>query len=332
MCIRDRANPSGRFTDFSLLADEWLEYVADELGAGSAVSTGTAQQTKRSVPVWTSAVAGAIGNAFSRTVIAPLERVRMSMIIDPKKYQRFLPCISQIWKEEGVRGLWRGNNINVARIAPQGAIGFYTKDYFKALFAGPDGKASPLQTLGASMLSGIFCQTGVYPLDVIRTRMTTTPGLYTGLFHGLKTVMKEEGWKAMFKGLAPANAFAVPYYGAQFFTYDMLKEGYSTWGLPEGQQRAINPLIGIPFGSISSCVACCVAFPLQMAWKRIQVQGIGGRPVLYTGTLQCITEVVKSEGVRGVYSGLQANLIKLAPTGAITFMAVEAVKDVAGWR
>jgi len=54
--------------------------------------------------------------------------------------------------------------------------------------------------------------------------------------------------------------------------------------------------------------------------------------VLYTGTVQCIKEVVKAEGVRGVYAGLQANLIKLAPTGAITFMAVELVKDMAGWR
>ena len=29
---------------------------------------------------------------------------------------------------------------------------------------------------------------------------------------------------------------------------------------------------------------------------------------------------------------LTANLIKLAPTGALTFLGVETVKDVMGWR
>lgn len=30
-------------------------------------------------------------------------------------------------------------------------------------------------------------------------------------------------YRAWFVGLIPANFFAVPYYGTQFFTYDMLK-------------------------------------------------------------------------------------------------------------
>ncbi len=63
-----------------------------------------------------------------------------------------------------------------------------------------------------------------------------------------------------------------------------------------------------------------------------QVQGTGGRPVVYNGIVDCFTQVVKKEGARGVYAGLPANLVKLAPTGALTFMCVEAVKDVMGWR
>ena len=45
-----------------------------------------------------------------------------------------------------------------------------------------------------------------------------------------------------------------------------------------------------------------------------------------------LIKVVKTEGAKGVYSGLRANLMKLAPTGALTFMAVESVKDIMGWR
>ena len=38
---------------------------------------------KKQAAAWQGAVAGAIGNAFSRTAIAPLERTRMQMIADP---------------------------------------------------------------------------------------------------------------------------------------------------------------------------------------------------------------------------------------------------------
>jgi len=328
------ANPSGRFVDFSLLADDWLDYASD-IQPGSAIQTGSAQKKegagKKVVPAWTSAVSGAIGNAFSRSAIAPLERVRMSMITDPSKYRNFLHCITDIWQKEGIKGIWRGNMINVYRIAPQGAIGFYCKDKFKEMLAGKGNDATPLQTLGASCASGIVQQTAVYPLDTIRTRMTTTQGYCKGLTDGWKKICRTEGWRALFLGLGPANAFAVPYYGTQFFTYDMLKQGYSTYGMPAGEKRAINPLIGLPFGAFSACAACAVAFPLQMAWKRIQVQGIGGRPVLYTGTIQCIKLVVKTEGMAGVYSGLQANIIKLMPTGALTFLGIECVKKVMDW-
>merc|ERR1712070_385483 len=109
------------------------------------------------------------------------------------------------------KGLWRGNSINVMRIAPQGGISFFAKDYFKVKIPElgrqsgmrPESwgnKSTPIEVLLASMASGIVCQTGVYPLDTIRTRMTTTPGLYTGLIDGWKKIQGQEGFKALFKG------------------------------------------------------------------------------------------------------------------------------------
>ena len=319
--------------DISHIKEDWLEYAAEDNAAGaSGIVTRKSQLPHKEVAAWTSAVAGGIGNAFSRTAIAPLERTRMQMITDPGRYKSMTECLSTIYEKEGLKGLWRGNYVNVMRIAPQGAIGFFAKDYFKQLFAGKGKSATPLQTLAASMSSGIVTQTTTYPLDVIRTRLTTTPGIYNGVVDGFQKIIKQEGAPALFKGLLPANFFAVPYYGTQFFVYDMLKLNYATFGMPPGEARPMHPLIGIPFGSIASCCSCIVAFPLQMAWKRIQVQGIGDRPVLYDGPVDCLVKVIRTEGARGVYSGLTANLVKLAPTGALTFACVEFVKATMGWN
>merc|ERR1712151_1080193 len=302
-------------THFNELKDTWMEYEADsDLAGVSAIDVSRTEKREetKSVPAWTSAAAGALGNSISRTVIAPLERTRVQMIADAGKYPNMIACMKDIMKNEG--------------------IAFFAKDFFKNLYAGEGKKPSPLQTLAASMSSGIVCQTGVYPIDLIRTRMMTSPGVYEGMVDCFQKTVKEEGVAALYKGLLPANMFAVPYYGTQFFVYDTLKAQYSTFGRPKNDPRPAHPLIGVPLGAISSMAACVVAFPFQMAWKRLQVQGVGGRPIRYSGTFDCLQKVITKEGVKGVYAGVGPNLVKLAPTGAISFLSVEVIKDVMGWR
>jgi solute carrier family 25 phosphate transporter 23/24/25/41 len=317
------------------MKDSWLEFDSDSDLAGVSAISGSQvakRQDAKSVPAWTSATAGAFGNIFSRSVIAPLERVRVQMIADPAKYSNMVVAMKDIYATEGLKGLWAGNVLNCVRIGPQMGIAFFAKDYFRDVFAGKGNKPTPLQTLGASMCSGIFCQTGVYPIDLVRTRMMTSPGVYAGFGDCLKQTMGTEGPMGLFKGLLPANLFAVPYYGTQFFVYDTMKIQYTTFMRPVNDPRQPHPLLGIPLGAISGMVACTVAFPFQMAWKRMQVQGVGGRPVLYKNSFDCLHKVISTEGMAGVYAGLTANLVKLAPTGAISFLAVETIKDVMGWR
>lgn len=86
------------------------------------------------------------------------------------------------------------------------------------------------------------------------------------------------------------------------------------------------------------CCACrVVRWPLnRLACLLLFAAHAAGRPILYKGPWHCLATVIKEEGflstTKGVYAGLPANLLKLAPTGALTFMAVEVVKDTMGWR
>ena len=70
------------------------------------------------------------------------------------------------------------------------------------------------QTLGASMASGICCQTGVYPLDTIRRRQQMAAFFdpfddgadelppYKGAWRTLVTIVEDEGVLALFKGFS----------------------------------------------------------------------------------------------------------------------------------
>ena len=269
-----------------------------------------------------SALSGGIANAFSRTVVAPFERVRLQMSVDPGLYSGMGDCLKRVYDKEGIKGLWRGNVLNVIRIAPQGAISFLTKDLVKdALPASL--KYTSLGLALASMMSGAICMSAVYPLDMVRARVTTSPGLYPSWQAGLAQIYKQGGWKGLFEGVHYSNAWAAVYYGVQFYSYDSLKRLYAQYRRANGQEGPISPSVGLVFGAVSGTLCVSAAYPFEAVRRKLQVQGFGGRPVLYEGWWDCVKKVVGKEGARGLFRGLGANMVKTPPSIALTFWAYE---------
>jgi solute carrier family 25 phosphate transporter 23/24/25/41 len=65
-------------------------------------------------------VTGAIAGAFSRSAVAPLETIRTHLMVG--RGGSVPEVFGRIMKEEGWKGLFRGNGINVLRVAPSKAI------------------------------------------------------------------------------------------------------------------------------------------------------------------------------------------------------------------
>ena len=80
-------------------------------------------------------VAGGISAAVSKTVVAPLERVKILLQIQdsqkfiPKdqQYKGIVDCFSRVYKEQGFLSFWRGNVVNVVRYFPTQALNFAFK-------------------------------------------------------------------------------------------------------------------------------------------------------------------------------------------------------------
>lgn len=68
-------------------------------------------------------------------------------------------------------------------------------------------------------------------------------------------------------------------------------------------------------------------FPLDLVRRRKQLEGIGGRAVVYkTGLLGTLKRIVKTEGVRGLYRGILPEYYKVVPGVGICFMTYETLK------
>jgi solute carrier family 25 phosphate transporter 23/24/25/41 len=68
-------------------------------------------------------ISGAIAGCVSRTVTAPLDRVKVIMQAG-KGDTNILHCMDYMYKEGGISGYWRGNGINCLKIGPESAIKF----------------------------------------------------------------------------------------------------------------------------------------------------------------------------------------------------------------
>jgi len=80
-------------------------------------------------------VAGGCAGAASRTVVSPLERLKIIQQVQPRgsesQYKGVWRSLLRMWQEEGFKGFMRGNGINCLRIVPYSAVQFTTYEQLK---------------------------------------------------------------------------------------------------------------------------------------------------------------------------------------------------------
>ena len=77
-------------------------------------------------------MAGGIAGAVSRTCTAPLDRLKVLLQVHGgRKQTSIIDTFKYMYQEGGVKGLWRGNGINVIKIAPESALKFMAYDEMK---------------------------------------------------------------------------------------------------------------------------------------------------------------------------------------------------------
>lgn len=88
-----------------------------------------------SQPVVAAFCAGGVAGAVSRTVVSPLERLKILFQIQSVGREEYKLSVGKglmkMWKDEGWRGLMRGNGTNCVRIVPYSAVQFGSYNFYK---------------------------------------------------------------------------------------------------------------------------------------------------------------------------------------------------------
>ncbi|XP_054983198.1 mitochondrial carrier protein SCaMC-3L isoform X2 [Sorex araneus] len=238
--------------------------------------------------LWKFLLSGAMAGAVSRTGTAPLDRAKVYMQVYASRTNltSLLGGIRSLVHEGGVRSLWRGNGINVLKIAPEYAIKF-----------------------------SVFEQ-------VLKTRLTLRrTGQYAGLLDCARQILKHEGTRALYRGYLPNMLGIVPYACTDLAVYEMLRTLWLKWGR---DMEDPSGLVSLSSVTLSTTCGQMASYPLTLVRTRMQAQDtLGGSNPTMRGVFQ---RILAQQGWPGLYRGMTPTLLKVLPAGGISCVVYEAMK------
>jgi hypothetical protein len=300
-------------------------------------------------------IAGGIAGCIGKTMTAPLSRLTVLYQVGPLLQhtssshlhvkESLLSTFRSIVRQEGALSLWKGNFTSVIHRFPYSAVNFASFEVCK------EQLEENVPSLGhkwirmiAGAISGASSCIATYPLDIVRTRLTvgittanTTSTISGNRFIGsskilevLAGILQAEGVRGMYRGLTASLAVAVPTFAISFTAYGNMKDSLlKQGGIFVNQKNGhLSPVGSLLSGSFSGVISSTLIFPLDVVRKRLQFQGVlrmnaGQRPSI----LSEIAHIYGTDGMRGFYRGLLAEVLKVCPMVALTFCSFELIKD-----
>jgi len=177
-------------------------------------------------------------SAIPMTLItAPFERVKIILQIQGQKqlapgekprYNGGVDVVRQLYKEGGIRSVFRGSAMTLARDGPGSAAYFATYETIKRKLTAKDENGVPkelsltaIMTAGAS--AGVAMWIPVFPVDTIKSRLQSAEGRPT-ISGVVKELYGRGGIRSFFPGFGPAMARAVPANAATFLGVELAQK------------------------------------------------------------------------------------------------------------
>ncbi|KAL2146217.1 hypothetical protein VTI28DRAFT_4796 [Corynascus sepedonium] len=257
------------------------------------------------------ALAGAIGGFTSGIVTCPLDVIKTKLQAQggfarhgsrhPRIYKGLFGTASVIWKEEGIRGLYRGLGPIVMGYLPTWAVWFTVYNKTKR-FLGEYHNNSFVVNFWSSIVAGGSSTIVTNPIWVIKTRLmsqstshdrtqlslfpkssntpTSRPTLhqpwhYKSTWDAARKMYTTEGILSFYSGLTPA-LLGLTHVAVQFPAYEFLKVKFTGRGMgvapTEGEDDKAH-WFGILSASImSKILASSATYPHEVIRTRLQTQ------------------------------------------------------------
>ncbi|PRP79405.1 hypothetical protein PROFUN_05294 [Planoprotostelium fungivorum] len=267
-------------------------------------------------------VMGGIAGIIGACSTFPLDMVKTRMQNQRgavRQYNGVLDCFRKIIAAEGVRGLYRGLPAQLVGITPEKAIKLTINDYIR--YASTDKKTGKIKLqyeVLAGMAAGLSQVVATNPYEIVKVRLQTQALEGAGRKSGI-TVVRELGFRGLFKGSAATLLRDVPFSALYFSLYGNLK----AIQLEKQQGKPLSVLQLFVASSAAGMFAGGLVTPADVIKTRIQVKQ-GAVP--YKGIADCFNRILKEEGPRALYKGAVPRMMIISPLFGITLVVYEKLQ------
>lgn len=279
---------------------------------------------------------GGTAGAISKTVSAPLERVKLLLqtqdsnkqLVD-KKFKGIGDCFVRTYREEGLWSFWKGNWANVLRYFPTTAFNFAFKDFFNRTFNKWNAKTDPYLFLFGNVMAGgsagACCMFLVYPLDLARTRLGVDVGLgdkrqFRGLTHCIFSILRSDGIRGLYNGILVSLYSIFLYRGLYFGSFDTAKRV-----IPHYDQQSF--FYKYLVAQIVTIVSETIVYPFDTVRRRMMMNSREKVPI-YASTSECWRKIRRQEGLAAFYKGNLSNMMRSVSSSLVLVLYDEFQKAV----
>ncbi|XP_070462130.1 solute carrier family 25 member 43 isoform X2 [Equus przewalskii] len=242
-----------------------------------------------------------LAGALSLSVTAPLELATVLAQVNGARG----PWAAGLraWRAEGPRALWKGNALACLRLFPCSAVQLAAYRKFVVLFTDDLGHISQWSSIMAGSLAGMVSTIVTYPTDLIKTRLIVQ------------------------NMLEPSYRGALPFSAGSLLVYMNLEK---IWNGPRDRFSLLQNFANV---CLAAAVTQTLSFPFDTVKRKMQAQSpylphCGGVDVHFSGAVDCFRQIVKAQGILGLWNGLTANLLKIGPYFGVMFGTFEFCKRI----
>ncbi|KAI0566551.1 mitochondrial carrier [Gracilaria domingensis] len=276
---------------------------------------------------WRLAAAGGMAGMLTNTLLHPLDTVKTVRQADPKHFRGMTPTLLAIIRTRGPFALYAGIVPALIGSALSSALYFGAYEFAKSSFAQVSPCSFqktktrvPLTALSAAC-GNVASSVLFVPKEVVKQRMQS--GAEVGnFFAAASSILRNSGAAGLYRGYKATLLRNIPSTMLRFAIYEEAKLAIRR--LKGGDSK--RPLTFSEFivaGSVAGVTSSACTTPMDVLKTRFATGAI--KPG--TAIVPAIREVVRRDGVPGLFVGIRPRIVWAALFAAIGFSSYEVCKS-----
>ncbi|KAJ2940421.1 hypothetical protein O0L34_g101 [Tuta absoluta] len=191
--------------------------------------------------------------------------------------------------------------------------------------------SSPIKYFLSGGFGGICTVLSGHPMDTIKVRLQTMPlpkpgeaPLYRGTWDCFTKTIQKEGFRGLYKGMSAPLTGVAPIFAISFFGFGLGKRL-----IQKNPDQALTKPELFAAGAFSGIFTTSVMAPGERIKCLLQIQQASAGPQKYAGMVDCAKQLYAEGGIKSIYKGSVATMMRDVPASGMYFMTYEWIKDVA---